>query len=140
MMLEAYAASRPVPREPGDWHLPFVTPADAERTAGLTRADADAHLCKLSTARCARVSTLTFEGRLDPDADLRLHDDLVAGQEWSPFEHAARAFAYRPECDGYAANLRGWQGYRASFCSSYDASPLRPGEIEALLAGRPLPD
>ena len=134
MMLEAYAASTPVPREPGAWHLPFVTPEDVERASGMD--DPAGHLCRLSTARCARVSTLTFEGRLDPCADLRLHDELVDGQEWSPFEHAARAFAYGPRDAGYAANLRGWRQYRALFPSSYDASPLRPEEVEALLAGR----
>jgi hypothetical protein len=134
MMLAAYVGSTPVPRGPGSWHLPFITAEDVERA--VSAGCPENYLCRLSTARCARVSTLTFEGKLDPDADLRLHDDFVAGQEWSPFEHAARAFAYAPGCGGYAANYRGWRSYRASFAGSYDASPLRPEEVEALLAGR----
>jgi hypothetical protein len=133
MMLAAYAASTPVAREPGDWHLPFVTDEDADQAAASPCPDAD--LCRLATARCARVSALTFEGRIDPEADQRLHDDLVRGQEWSPFEHAAQAFAYAPDRDGYAANLRGWRQYRSTFPNSYDPSALRPDEVAALLAG-----
>src|SRR5205823_14530781 len=105
--LRAYVDSTPERRAPGEWHLPFVTPDDIARARTKPRQRAEAYLCALATARAARVSTLTFEGKLDPCADQRLHDDLVRGQEWSPFEHAARAFAYGPDCDGYAANLRG---------------------------------
>jgi hypothetical protein len=104
---------------------------DVDRTVGLSRADAEAYLCKLATARCARVSTLTFEGRLDPDADLRLHDDLVAGQEWSPFEHAARAIAAGGE--PYAANFRGWRSYRSTFPDAYRPEPLTAEEVRDLL-------
>jgi hypothetical protein len=136
LMLAAYVASTPARRCPGEWHLPFVTPEDCARSRHEPTACPEAYLCALATARAARVSTLTFEGRLDPSADLRLHDDLVRGQEWSPFEHAAQAFAYALDCDGYAANFRGWRAYRALWPNSYDASPLRPDEIEALLSGR----
>ena len=47
-----------------------------------------------------------------------------------------RAFAHGGDSDGYVAIFRGWQQYRALCPNSYDPSPLRPGEIEMLLAGR----
>jgi hypothetical protein len=136
LMLAAYVASTPVLREPGRWHLPVVTPEDVEQAESDRRSQAETHLCALSTARAARVSTLTFEGQLDPCADRRLHDELVAGQEWGPFEHDAQAFAHAPDRGGYAANFRGWRADRARWPNSYDASPRRPEEIAALLVGR----
>jgi hypothetical protein len=133
LMLAAYAASTPEPKEPGSWHLPFVSAEDVERATGGDCAET--YLCRLSAARCARVSTLTFEGRLDPEADLRLHDDLVKGQEWSPFEHAARAFAYDRDDGraGYAANYRGWRSYRSTFANAYRPEALTDEEIQDLL-------
>src|SRR5947209_6784210 len=50
MMLAAYAASTPVVRQPGGWHLPFVTAGDVERTAIEHRLGAERHLCALATA------------------------------------------------------------------------------------------
>ncbi|GAC1529003.1 MAG: hypothetical protein NVS3B1_20470 [Marmoricola sp.] len=71
MMKRAYDESIPQVVEQGDWHLPFVEPEEAYT---LGRVDA----VRVSTARCARVSYLTHDGRRDTDADLQLYRRLTS--------------------------------------------------------------
>ena len=74
-------------------------------------------LRKLSTARCARVSYLTHDGKRDPSEDLRLHDQLAgtftSGDpgHFSPFEHQAEAVGGRQRIK----NFEGWRQYRCYF-------------------------
>jgi hypothetical protein len=90
MMRDAMAASEPIERGPGSWHLPFVG------YEGGVREDYDVSdvmtLVKLSVARCARVSYLTHDGKRDVDADLSLYAKLTSASppHLSPCEHAAR--------------------------------------------------
>lgn len=92
---------------PGGWHLPYVD--------GL--GDPIELLRKISTARCARVSYLTHEGKRDTAADLKLHDQLAStlnGYEpghFSPFEHPAMATGKRER----HGNFEGWKQYRYLF-------------------------
>lgn len=83
-------------------HLPFVREDEQE----LPLLDK----FKLSSARCARVSYLTFEGKRDLEKDFELHDRLAKASppHLSPLEHCAIADA------GFAmnANFRGWKSYR----------------------------
>lgn len=65
-------------------HLPLVTPEEGQKAGHLV-------LMKLSSARCARVSYLTHDGKADVDADLALADRLLSAGHMSPFEHAAQA-------------------------------------------------
>lgn len=84
-VVAARAASTPVLRQPGDWHLPYVS--DEER--GKYRLDT---LLKMSAARCARTSYNNHDGSTpDVDKDIKLHDMLVASQpvHASPTEHQA---------------------------------------------------
>lgn len=100
-MLDAYLWSKPKQLQPGEWHLPF---ADRYLTEGLTTEQ----LLKITTARCARVSYLNFEGNIDHAKDYKLHDDLQESGHASPFEHAA-------ECqsdDSRHGNYVGWKPYR----------------------------
>lgn len=112
-MRKAYKASSPEPREGGDWHLPYIDPETAAevmahdryrvRGGGWTQA-----LCKVSAARCARVSYLTHDGKRDPWEDLNLFDRLMPTDggpvHASPLEHVAQALS-----DGVKiGNFTGW--------------------------------
>lgn len=48
---------------------------------------------KIATARCARLSYMTFDGEIDYEKDLKLHDTLLESHHMSPFEHCARAMS-----------------------------------------------
>jgi thymidylate synthase ThyX/5-methylcytosine-specific restriction endonuclease McrA len=107
LMLAAYRASTPVLIPDGHWHLPLIQ--DDERTLP------EDVLCKLSVARCARVSYLTHEGRRDHDKDFELYERLLGGGangHWSPFEHVATPLA---DPQAHSGNFRGWEQYRKRF-------------------------
>jgi thymidylate synthase ThyX len=107
MMLAAYRASTPVPIAMSGWHLPLVQDDERALPAEL--------LCKISVARCARVSYLTHDGKRDRDKDLELYERLVGGGangHWSPFEHVATPAA---DAAARSANFTGWEQFRKRF-------------------------
>ena len=103
-MLREYLTHQPRLLRAGEWHLPF---SDRYIPAGLTTEQ----LLKITTARCARVSYMNFEGDISFDKDYSLHDDLLNNGHMSPFEHAARAEA-EPVRSG---NFVGYTQYRKLF-------------------------
>lgn len=103
-MLEFYVTREPVVKPPGDWHLPF---GDQEIPSGMSVED----VCKVCTARAARVSYKTFEGEINFAKDIELHDRLKSSGHWSPFEHVAQAAKHGI----WSGNFRGWRQYRKSF-------------------------
>lgn len=114
MMLAAYRASAPGPVAAGRWHLPLIQ--DDERDLP------DELLCKLSVARCARVSYLTHDGNRDHARDLELYERLLGGGangHWSPFEHVATPAADPAE---RSANFAGWEQYRKRFPQEHAAT------------------
>lgn len=50
-------------------------------------------LLKICTARCARLSYMTFDNEIDYQKDIELHDRLLAEKHFSTFEHCARAMS-----------------------------------------------
>jgi hypothetical protein len=107
---------------PGEMHLPFV---EGQYTTY------DEHPIKISVARCARVSYLSFEtGKPSTmDEDLVLYDKLVTAQPLhaSPAEHQATPDRKRldgswnhPELHG---NFSGWKQYRKTLIGE-DIAPL----------------
>ena len=50
-------------------------------------------LLKICTARCARLSYMTFDNEIDYQKDIELHDRLLQSGHYSPFEHCARAMS-----------------------------------------------
>lgn len=101
LMWEAREASTPLFMGEDDWHLPLVCspggaplyPEDAKDAAALARElgiTPRKVLRKVSVGRCARVSSLTHDGRRDLRADLDLCDRLLKSGHMSPFEHVAR--------------------------------------------------
>lgn len=122
-MLDLWMNNTPQPKNPGEWHLPF---ADQFIPEGLTTDQ----LLKIATARAARLSYLTMEGKIEHEKDYELHDRLLASKHLSPFEHAAKA------CFGKGAsqygNLTGWLQYRKTIdgenMSTLTAVPRQKGE------------
>lgn len=105
-MLDAYTSPEQSPKQlkEGEWHLPF---ADKYIENGL---DTNS-LLKITTARAARLSYLTFEGDIAYQKDYELHDGLAKNGHWSPFEHAAQA----KNDTKFYANFRGFEQYRKKF-------------------------
>lgn len=96
--------SNPVFLQPGDWHLPLVTPE--ERIHWNMRT-----LREISVARCGRTSYLTGDRTLDPVADMGLYQKFVDADPFhaSPFEHVATPLS---ELDAPKGNFKGWRQFR----------------------------
>ena len=107
-----------------NWHLPYISPYEIEKARhGVYTME---QLCKVSTARCARVSYLTHnKEQPNIDKDIILHDDLLSAKHMSPFEHPNKLIAdYDPETppegathrdlDGnwWSGNVKQWAQYR----------------------------
>lgn len=149
--------SKPDYLDIGDWHIPFGDQMDEdyliERSYKLLYASTgwetapDKHeildhviktKLQIATARCARVSYLTFEGKIDYKKDLELYHQLVNNKpiHASPTEHIARVptreelshfnsgwinvhppnvrctFIPKYTRGKYVSNLEGWIQYR----------------------------
>jgi thymidylate synthase ThyX len=99
-MLDEWNNYTPKQLKAGEWHMPFGDQIDKDRLYDLIDSKdsdwlgkVDEYRLKISTARCARISYGTFEGKDDYEADIKLHDRLAASGHWSPFEHCARAMS-----------------------------------------------
>ncbi|MDR5839295.1 FAD-dependent thymidylate synthase [Caballeronia sp. LZ034LL] len=102
-MQHALLLSTPRLLVPGEWHLPYVEVDDYQEavrylqqgrvTRDMPSQEEVAHvLRKVSTARCARVSYLTHDGRKTTLVeDIELHNKLVEAEPLhaSPAEHQA---------------------------------------------------
>lgn len=111
MIRDALTESVPVTRQ---MHLPFVH-EDERRGVGTDPTINVDRLCKISTARCARVSYLTHEGTRNQEKDIELFDRLCQGSgfgHWSPHEHVAFA---DPNPKHVSGPFRGWEQYRKYF-------------------------
>lgn len=119
MMRDAQNSSTPSLLTDDQWHLPLVREED--RLAALSSDDPD-FLLKLSTARCARVSYLTHDGKRDLEADVSLHDTLVSSGHMSPCEHPARPMTdgEYAENDAFCGNFKGWIQYRKQLVNESD--------------------
>lgn len=108
-MKDALEMSQPISRK---CHLPYIS--DEERKSF----DIDV-LMKLSTARCARVSYLTHDGKTPSfGKDIELHDRLVGSVpiHASPTEHQAVAV----NDIKFHKNFRGWSMYRETLEKSLE--------------------
>jgi len=122
-MLEQYLSSTPKQLEWGEWHLPFGDQID-ESLPIETK-------CAVATARCARLSYLTYDGDHSVEKDMILHDRLKESGHWSPFEHLASADNW--DIDGYKGNFTGgWTQYRKTF-----AHENRSADLQEIFNRRP---
>lgn len=125
MIREALEKSNPVPppvflihKENSDpvseaWHLPFVTGYDLDNLIF----DYDLYsIQQMSTARVARVSYLTHEGKRSPAKDLELFKRLADGSgygHFSPYGHIAKAEATPVRSGPFI----GWTQFRKQFAN-----------------------
>jgi hypothetical protein len=103
-MLRAYLSSNPTLLARDSWHIPYVTPTEKESFP-------NEDLLKFSAARCARVSYLTHDGKLNHEKDLELHDRLSSSGHWSAFEHTAKCMSD----SNFYGNFKGFLQYRKTF-------------------------
>ena len=101
-MWDVMNESTPKKLQPGEWHIPFgdkissnVTDwfLDIKDQAYWLGKDMTPLFLKVATARCARLSYMTFDGEIDYQKDIGLHDKLLQDKHMSPFEHCARAMS-----------------------------------------------
>lgn len=119
LMLEAMEGSSPVELGYGEWHTPYIRPDE--------KLDIDTRV-SVSTARCARVSYLTQDGRRDIAEDTTMYQRLVVKGHMSPTEHPCRPLEVGEQQKG---NLLGWHQHRADLPNEDDF-----GKIKAARAGR----
>ncbi len=124
-MLKAYLETSAETLNWGEWHMPDFGRAIDEYE------DVETSL-KIATARCARLSYLTFDGDHSPEKDIELHDKLADSGHWSPFEHCAQAAQYGVTNYRWSnfdfKEASGWQQYRKQFnneCAKLDEDDLR---------------
>lgn len=99
-MWDAMNESTPRQLEAGMWYYPF----HENMPFKVSWEDA----VKISVARAARLSYMTFDGEIDYEKDIKLHDQLLESKHASPMEHCAIA-----KGDGlFYANFNSWQSYR----------------------------
>jgi thymidylate synthase ThyX len=111
MAREVRSQSIPQKLFAGQWHLPLIGFEGDELLS-------DEDKVKVSVGRCARVSYLTHDGRRDVQADIDLHDRLLASKHFSPFEHVAQSVHYSgPEFEGNFGE--GWVQYRKTLKGEY---------------------
>ena len=94
-MWDARNESTPKQLSSGQWHIPFGDKITMENFRTHPEEElmefTDWYKCKIATARCARLSYMTFDGEIDYKKDIKLHDTLLESHHMSPFEHCARA-------------------------------------------------
>lgn len=119
-MLDLYQTNVPNKLKENEWHIPFGDNIDTKRLFDLqstgqypqwNESSINDLKRKISTARCARVSYLNFEGKDDYVKDIELHDILANSGHWSPFEHCACAL----DNSDWSGNFKGWKQYRKFF-------------------------
>ncbi len=104
MMYKAQKMSKPQERI---WHIPYIQEDEQDLSTDIK--------CEIGTARCARVSYLTHNGKRDIEKDRTLYQRLLTGGDyghWSPFEHVARGADRKNYKSG---NFVGWEQYRKMF-------------------------
>jgi hypothetical protein len=116
MLYDEMKASAPVERVA---HFPFLDAEEHEQATWAHRTDnyeEEHRWAMISSARCARVSYLTLDGRKSVEDDLKLADRLVQGSgfgHWSPMEHAAFG-KDREFRDDFIGPYRGWYSFRST--------------------------
>lgn len=108
-MQQALRRSSPSLLNSGEFHLPYVLPAEIERYKGT---DNEWLLPVLSTARCARVSYMNHDGtNPSVDRDKKLFEMLVISTpaHASPSEHQAMATSNPERSRNFSS---GWTQFR----------------------------
>jgi hypothetical protein len=118
-MWDAYNKSTPVFLRENQWHIPYRENIDKDNIDDVI---------KIATARCARLSYMTFDNEIDYEKDIKLHDKLIENCHLSPLEHICQCLTeeeYQASTktigfyngriileEGWCGNLRGFKSYR----------------------------
>lgn len=100
-MKKLFDGHEPTLLDDNEWHLPYITQKDR---CELTPSEC----CKISAARCARVSYKLYDGTTNSQKDLELYERLVNSHHWSPLEHVAIPAVH----DYMESNFKGWNQLR----------------------------
>ncbi len=112
------AKNESIPKElkEEEWHIPYGDNMNTDelakaihKTSGSFSTTLEEAQCKISIARCARLSyqTLGDNPVIDYEKDLQLYEVLSKSGHWSPFEHVAKVMTpheYRNNIKGIAEN------------------------------------
>ena len=135
-MWDAYNESTPKELKGGEYHIPFGDRVDEKELNKLMPEIQPASLnwyieqlnmlkIKIATARCARLSYMTFDGEINYEKDIKLHDTLLESHHMSPFEHCARAMTneeYNGFVKGYREQDKGFDWLKQSslgWCNNF---------------------
>jgi len=124
LMWDAMNESTPKQLQAGEYHIPFGDNIDITDKFAWDNSTGDLieAKIKIATARCARISyeTLGDNPKIDYEADLKLHDRLLAEGHMSPFEHCARAMD-KLEYEAFVKTVKDKMGYpwQHGWCDNY---------------------
>ena len=99
-MWDAMNESTPKELKSGEWHIPFgdkmneisiLAIVDNYNISDVQNDLIEKAKIQIATARAARLSYMTFDGEIDYEKDIALHDQLLSSRHMSPFEHCAKA-------------------------------------------------
>ena len=133
-MWDAMNESIPKQLQAGEWHIPFFDQYIESFLKSNDNIQTQESILKICTARAARLSYNNFEGEINYQKDIELHDRLLESKHTSPMEHCARAMsederAYYYKSDGpdpedfetgWCRNFRGWIQYRYLIENNYE--------------------
>lgn len=106
-MWDSLNESTPRLLKTGEWHIPFgdrmnTSSEDSDllwqsfknlRKSGEYEYSSIPTEVLIATARCARLSYMTFDGEINYEKDIKLHDTLLESKHFSPFEHCAKCMS-----------------------------------------------
>lgn len=137
-MWDVMNESTPKKLQPGEWHIPFGDKIDlhvnhpfiSKITEKIYNTDTmnaclptidfkgliEDYSIKIATARCARLSYMTFDNEIDYEKDIQLHDKLLLDKHMSPFEHCARAMSDDEYSAFYKGEITPMDGYLIGRC------------------------
>lgn len=130
-MWDAKNESTPKQLNPGEWHIPFSDNInDDEILQKIAKKEEVSHLetaydiyqyyaIKIATARCARLSYMTFEEKIDYEKDIKLHDQLLKSKHMSPFEHCARVMINQEYDDFHKGDLSKDNASQYGWCNNF---------------------
>ena len=92
-MWDSLNSSTPVQLMVDEWHMPFASNFEVPKIleiSGYEPEDFELVCRKIATARAARLSYMTFDGEINYEKDIELHDMLLESKHFSPFEHCCK--------------------------------------------------
>lgn len=130
-MWDAYNESKPKQLKEGEWHIPFGDQMDSQMlyfysNDGDHQTDEELkkeflfNKLKVAIARCARLSYMTFEGEIDYEKDIKLHDTLLKSGHMSPFEHVTRAMTNNEYYEFFKGEVKDPKYYNGNgWCNNF---------------------